>query len=82
MVFDLCGDDPKEPYINRIQNLSNCPLLSNIEYVYPFKIYNEQELLAYEVKCLEDGYEGIMVRSPDSPYKLADQHYDRDGYLN
>ena len=32
---------------------------------------NEAELLAYEAKVLLEGYEGIMIRSPNSPYKFG-----------
>ncbi len=32
-------------------------------------IQNEDELLSYEQECLDKGYEGIMIRSPDTLYK-------------
>ena len=32
---------------------------------------NEEELLAFERKCLEEGHEGIMLRSPGGPYKCG-----------
>lgn len=32
-------------------------------------INNEQELLAFEIDALELGYEGLMVRDPNGPYK-------------
>ena len=37
--------------------------------VYQKKLYNYAELLEFEQNCLKKGYEGIIVRSPDSPYK-------------
>ena len=33
------------------------------------KIWDSVELDAYEAKCLKDGYEGVMLRSPDGLYK-------------
>lgn len=32
-------------------------------------IANEDVLLGFEQRCLDDGYEGVMVRSIDGPYK-------------
>ena len=68
MVFDWV-QNPNEPYYMRVEKLSRCPLLPNIEYVIPVLIRNEEELLAYEIKCLNDGHEGVMLRSPNSIYK-------------
>ena len=32
-------------------------------------LYNLQEMEAYEAQCLKEGYEGIMLRSPEGLYK-------------
>ena len=69
-VFDIC-DNPLEPYYSRMEHLSKCPQLPHIEYVLPVIINNETELLAYETKVLSEGYEGVMLRSPGSPYKYG-----------
>ena len=37
--------------------------------LYQTKLNNYDELLKYEQECLSKGYEGIIIRSPDSPYK-------------
>ena len=37
--------------------------------VYQKKLNNYADLLEFEQQCLKKGYEGIIVRSPDSPYK-------------
>jgi DNA ligase-1 len=42
---------------------------SQIKLVHSAVANNEQELLAFEKNCLEDGYEGIMVRNLDGKYK-------------
>lgn len=34
-------------------------------------IGNEADLLAYETQCLAAGYEGLILRSPDGPYKFG-----------
>lgn len=44
-------------------------------------IYNEAELLAYEARALEEGYEGTMIRSPKGIYKYG-RSTAREGYLN
>ncbi len=44
------------------------------------EINNDEELLAYEEKCLALGYEGVMVRSLTGPYKFG-RSTAREGYL-
>lgn len=41
---------------------------------------NAVELEAYEARCLEDGYEGVMLRDPDGPYKHGRSTL-KEGYL-
>lgn len=43
-------------------------------------ISNEEELLAYETKCVEEGYEGTILRSPTAPYKYGRSTVN-EGYL-
>lgn len=43
-------------------------------------IHNEAELQAYEAKCIEQGYEGIILRSPSAPYKYGRSTVN-EGYL-
>lgn len=52
----------------------------NVESVFQKSIQNEQQLLEYEVLCLEKGHEGIMVRSIDGPYKQGRSSL-KEGYL-
>lgn len=42
---------------------------SQVQLVGSKLVDNEDDLLAYEQKCLDDGYEGIMVRNLDGKYK-------------
>ena len=59
-VFDDFSD-PNKPYKDRMgQNTIESVLIRNIT-----------ELKAYEKKCVDAGYEGIMLRNPDSPYKFG-----------
>ena len=41
---------------------------------------NEANMLAYEAKCVEQGYEGIILRSPSAPYKYGRSTVN-EGYL-
>ncbi len=77
VVFDYYST---EGYNNRMRNLFNCPRLPCIEYLLPVQINNEIELLEYESKCLNEGYEGVMLREPNGPYKFGRSTL-REGYL-
>lgn len=48
--------------------------------LYPIIIRNEEELLAYETDMLGLGYEGVMVRTGNSPYKFGRSTV-KEGYL-
>jgi DNA ligase 1 len=43
-------------------------------------INSEEELLAYEAEALEEGYEGVMVRDPNGPYKQG-RATEKQGWL-
>lgn len=43
-------------------------------------VHNEEELLAYEQVQLDAGYEGVMLRSLDGPYKYG-RSTEKEGYL-
>jgi DNA ligase-1 len=44
-------------------------LQCNLKYVPHTEVNNLLELLVYETTCLEEGYEGIMMRDPAGRYK-------------
>lgn len=44
-------------------------------------IDNYDELLAAEAKAVEDGYEGLMIRSPDGKYKFGRSTQNEQGLL-
>lgn len=67
-------------YEQRIQNLSYKVFPDYVELLYPLTINNEQELIQYLEECLEDGYEGVMIRSPDGDYKFGRSTV-KEGYL-
>ena len=52
----------------------------HVKFLYPVKINNREELNIYSEQCLKKGYEGVMVRSADSPYKHGRATF-REGFL-
>lgn len=71
---------PDETYTQRIVRLEELTLPSFCEKVLPVMITNAEELLRYEAQCLRDGYEGVMIRSPHSPYKMG-RSTTKEGWL-
>lgn len=68
VVFDIASE---KPYEERIDVEVDCD--NNIDEVcelVDFQVcVDADELREYAAKCLEDGYEGICFRAPNSPYK-------------
>lgn len=65
-VFDRVG---YIDYISRFDVLRQEDMPDRVQLVPNFYIFNEQELAVYEAKALDEGYEGVMLRHPASPYK-------------
>lgn len=53
----------------------------NLVQVKSIFIPNEKELLKYEAKCLDEGYEGLILRSPDGAYKFGRSTVKEGGML-
>jgi DNA ligase-1 len=80
-IFDVWGMS-EHPFEERLQYL-NSNILANYSYLHELHknnqiqflkqmlIMNEEVLNAFEEKCLAEGYEGIMVRSPHAKYKFG-----------
>ncbi len=82
-VFDYVRNGIDTSYNERMNNLASylrdipktiCKLLM------PTLVQNEKDLLEFERACLAEGYEGVMLRSPDGPYKCGRSTV-REGYL-
>jgi DNA ligase-1 len=78
-VFDYVTN-LRTPYINRMIDLAKLKLPDRCVKVVPQHIENVAQLTRYETKCLNDGFEGVMVRSPYSPYKCG-RSTPAEGYL-
>jgi DNA ligase-1 len=82
-VFDYVGRDLIVPYINRMNDLAAVVrAIGNprVVAVLPKMIEDTTGLEVYAAKCLDEGYEGVMVRTPESPYKCG-RSSEREGYL-
>ena len=69
-MFDITGM-PNTTFRNRYSTLSALPLPSghHCKIVPHFWVDDPKSLRAYEEKCLDEGYEGVMLRNPDGLYK-------------
>lgn len=81
-VFDLhdCGE---APYTVRRDTLEKACVIDpriNIQILEQRVVNNEEELLAYEQEKLTEGYEGLILRAPKSPYKFG-RSTAREGFL-
>lgn len=88
-IFDYVPSDLSVSYSNRMTTLAEMSIglsISNGEavlrhkLVLPEVICDEKGLLDFEQECLSDGYEGVMLRTPDGPYKCGRSTV-REGYL-
>ena len=80
---DTILGDVGVPYWKRMENLADYLEGVPKKFCYkvlPVKIENEEELLDFEHKCLHDGHEGVMIRTPHSPYKCGRSTV-KEGYL-
>ena len=79
-VFDYVTDSISTPYRLRMEALAALPDSPRIVKVMPVLIPNASALAAYEEECIAAGYEGAMVRTPDSPYKCG-RSTEREAWL-
>jgi len=72
-VFDYIKDDSnlEIAFENRLKDLKELSLPSFCKKVEYKLVESLEELLIFEEECLNKGYEGIMIRSPKSPYKCG-----------
>jgi DNA ligase-1 len=79
-VFDCVTDSISTPYRLRMEVLAALPDSPRIVKVLPVLIRDAAALVAYEEECIAAGYEGVMVRTPNSPYKCG-RSTEREAWL-
>jgi len=78
--FDYLVEDPKKSYLERMEDmkkfvedhpeiLTASPV--KIVPLVPTEINTVEELVQYETKVLEQGFEGVMLRTAHGPYKFG-----------
>lgn len=80
-TFDI--DREGQPFNVRIKHVANVAVQAHdahLGYLKHETIHNAEELLAYEDAALDQGYEGVMVRSLGGPYK-HNRSTAKEGYL-
>ena len=79
-VFDNISE-PDRSWVDRFwfKNVVK-PYSSIIRVVPQTSVFNEKELLDMEQQYLKDGYEGLVIRDPEAPYKYGRSTV-REGYL-
>lgn len=73
-VFDYFGSGLSVPYTERLalaSQLVDSLANDSVWLLEPEQVNNESELLAFEQRILAAGYEGVMLRSLDGPYKCG-----------
>jgi DNA ligase-1 len=84
-MFDLVSQ-LDTPYLTRIENMKIWYETLTLEQkkivvlVLPTKLNNRAEVEAYEQECLDSGFEGVILRAGDSPYKSGRSTLN-EGYL-
>lgn len=71
--FDwIQNNNSKEPYQKRMERLTQYTSPSdNIIKLEPRIVNNPNELLKFEAEAIEKGFEGVIIRTLDSPYKFG-----------
>lgn len=74
-IFDSFKN-PTDIYLNRFRDIENCFTEQKVDepqivMVQPIKLKTPKDLLDYEEWCLQQGFEGIMLRHPKGRYKFG-----------
>ena len=75
-VFDQIPEFSGQPPLTRFQERykdleAGNHLFKNVFLVKQQLIFNMPQLLEFESRCLEEGYEGVIIKDPNSPYKYG-----------
>lgn len=72
-VFDMCAPTlATTPFAQRLRLAQDTVLALNhprVKFHPHILCENKEEIFAYEDECVKAGYEGLMIRDPDGPYK-------------
>ncbi len=73
MVFDqyMRVDEPYSDRYSKLKSYFQFNKFKNVRLVEQKLVHDEGELFDYEAECLAAGWEGVMVRSLNGPYKMG-----------
>lgn len=81
LVFDyMPGNSTSLPFFSRMELLSKLTLPFFVSLLPQIRIETAEHLELYEAQVVEQGYEGVMIRAIDGPYKQG-RSTEREGYL-
>lgn len=69
-----------ERYYHRMPTTKKFNLKGRVKALKQVTIHTLSQLQQYEAECLEKGYEGVIIRDPDAPYKQGRSTVN-EGYL-
>jgi DNA ligase-1 len=72
-IFDFVNDDHTEigPFCERIWSIPEFYAPFKYEVLSGITVHNMEELESYETQCLQENYEGVMLRDPYGTYKFG-----------
>lgn len=76
-VFDFVMEAPFKERLAHLETVINNP---RIKFVPHILVGSWEEVREFEEKCLAEGYEGVMLRDPEGPYKQG-RATEKEGYL-
>ena len=83
-VFDqipeYCGMKLDAPFHKRYKDLVENLPLEHVVLVEQQVVNNLEELSTFEERCLDEGYEGVIIKDMDSPYKYGRSTV-KEGYM-
>lgn len=83
IAFDWVSESLDDTYKTRMAYLHyhHCrTTYPNTRFLFPKEINSLEELVAYEQMCISKGYEGVILRSGDGPYKCGRATV-KEGYM-
>jgi DNA ligase-1 len=82
-VYDIVDTSSTEPYISRYNRLQSINSAINSQYIQLVKtvpVAALEEFRAFFSQCIEEGYEGAMLRNTDGKYQCNYRSHDLQKY--
>lgn len=84
-VFDQIPEFSGQPPLTRFQErykdlAGSITLFKHIFLVKQHLLFSMPQLLEFEAQCLDEGYEGVIIKDPNSPYKYGRSTL-KEGYM-